>query len=68
MVVLNTKMTSSKVFIKSNAQKEMTNSSFGRKFHDLQHFVLDLFFISLKFIINSRESYEIINLFSNYLI
>ena len=49
-------MTSSKLFIKSNAQKQMTNSSFGHRLHDLKHFVLDLFFTSLKFIVNSRES------------
>jgi hypothetical protein len=37
-------MRSSKLIITSNAQEQMVRSGFGRKFHDLNNFELDLFF------------------------
>jgi hypothetical protein len=32
-----------KLLIKSNTQKQMLNSNFGREFHDLKYFELDFF-------------------------
>jgi hypothetical protein len=33
--------------IKSDAQKQMVESGFGHKFHDLNYLMLDFFFLSL---------------------
>ena len=40
-------MRSSKLIIKSNAQKKMDGPGFGCKFHDLNYFELEYFHISL---------------------
>jgi len=52
-----TKMGSSKLIIKSISQKQMVESSFERKFHDLKLFEgRNLFFIFIECIINLRAS------------
>ena len=45
-----------KLIIKSDAQKQMVEFSFGRRFHDLNYFEVGIFFIFLEFIIYLRAS------------
>ena len=52
-------MTSSKLIIKSIAQKVMAKFGFGRKFHDLKYLEFGIFFLILEFIINLRETIQI---------
>ena len=56
--IWNIKMRSSKVIIKSIAQKVMVNFGFEHRFHDLKYFEVGFFFISLEFIINLRTSLQ----------
>ena len=42
--MLNIKLRSSKLIIKSDAQKQMTKFDFGRRFHDLKYFEVGIFF------------------------
>ena len=51
--IWNTKLRSSKLSINSDAQKQMVESGFGHRFHDLNYFVLFLF---LKIIVYLRAS------------
>ena len=42
--MLNIKLRSSKLIIKSDAQKQMVEFGFGRRFHDLKYFEVGIFF------------------------
>jgi hypothetical protein len=45
----STKMRSSRLIIKSNAQKQIVRFNFERKIHDLDYFELDFFHITLTY-------------------
>ena len=52
----NIKLRSSKPINNSDAQKQMADSSFGHRFHDLEYFEVEFFFfILLEFIIHKFE-------------
>ena len=45
--MLNIELRSSKLSIKNDAQKQMVESGFGRRFYDLNNFQVGIFFNSL---------------------
>ena len=51
-------MRSSKLIIKSTAQKVMAKSSFECRFHDLKYFKVGYFFMFLEFTLNLRASLQ----------
>ena len=55
----NIKLRSSKLIIKSDAQKRMVELGFGCRFHDLKYFKVGIFFMFLEFIIYFRASSQI---------
>ena len=50
------KLRSSKIIIKSDAQKQMIEFGFGRRFHDLNYFEVGIVFIFLELTIYLRAS------------
>ena len=62
----NIEMRSSKLIIKSNAQKQMARFGFGRKYHDLNYFELE-FFTFLGFIIHYILNVNFYHVLINFL-
>jgi hypothetical protein len=51
-------MRSSKLIMKSNAQKQMAKFSLGCKFHDINYFEIDFIFYALEVIVERKKLVE----------